>query len=87
MTCLACGQVHDDAIEVTLHDGRVVSSYSEEWRQECEARAVLAMPNRNDRTAFLGNVKRHRGEAAALALRELVTVLWGSRLANQRQAG
>lgn len=29
---------------VSLYDGRVVDSYSEEWRAECEARAILAMP-------------------------------------------
>jgi uncharacterized hydantoinase/oxoprolinase family protein len=31
-------------IDVTLHDGRVVGSWSKEWMTECEARHLLAMP-------------------------------------------
>lgn len=31
-------------IDVTLHDGRVVGSWSKEWMTECEARHLLTMP-------------------------------------------
>lgn len=31
-------------IDVTLHDGRVVGSWSREWMTECEARHLLTMP-------------------------------------------
>jgi hypothetical protein len=31
-------------IDVTLHDGRVVGSWSKEWMMECEARHLLTMP-------------------------------------------
>lgn len=31
-------------INVTLHDGRVVGSWSKEWMTECEARHLLTMP-------------------------------------------
>jgi hypothetical protein len=31
-------------IDVTLHDGRVVGSWSREWMVECEARHLLTMP-------------------------------------------
>lgn len=38
---------------VTLIDGRQVSNYSEEWRHECEARAILAIPGIRWRRAHL----------------------------------
>lgn len=31
-------------IDVTLHDGRVLGSWSREWMTECEARHLLTMP-------------------------------------------
>ena len=31
-------------IDVTLHDGRVVGSWSREWMIECEARHLLTLP-------------------------------------------
>ena len=31
-------------IDVTLHDGRVVGSWSREWLVECEAQHLLKMP-------------------------------------------
>ena len=31
-------------IDVTLHDGRVVGSWSSEWMLECEARHLLTLP-------------------------------------------
>ena len=31
-------------IDVTLHDGRVVGSWSREWMLECEARHLLTLP-------------------------------------------
>ena len=87
MTCLACGQVHPDEREVTLHDGRVVSSYSEDWRHECEANAVLDLPTKNERSVFLSKIAQHRGKLAADALRETVTKLWNIRLAVRRAVG
>lgn len=87
MTCLGCGQVHADAIEVTLHDGRVVSSYSEDWRHECEANAVLDLPTRNERSVFLSKIEQHRGKKTADALRATVTTLWNIRLAVRRAVG
>lgn len=38
---------------VTTWDGRQMSSWSEAWRHECEARAVLAMPTLRQRRAYL----------------------------------
>ncbi|MBF9235545.1 DUF7696 family protein [Microvirga alba] len=85
--CLACGQVHPDAREVTLIDGTVVSSYSEAWRMECEARAVLAIPSVQKRREYLfgsidrfgkpsGGVEQRRGRESALQLAEVVKRLW-----------
>ena len=31
-------------IDVTLHDGRVVGSWSRDWMLECEARNLLTLP-------------------------------------------
>lgn len=61
--------------------GREVDTASEEWRRDCEARYILAMPDRQARNEYLlgrremqanGAVKQvvkgitqHRGEAAA----------------------
>lgn len=87
MMCLACGEVHPDDREMTLHDGRVVSSYSEAYRHEAEARAVLDMPTKAARWTFLSAVERHRGKPAADAIRETVKKLWDLRLAEQRRAG
>lgn len=51
---------------VTLRDGRVVSSSSEAWRLECEARTVL---KRRDRKEYLEKVRQKRGVDAAVELR------------------
>lgn len=77
---------------VTLHDGTQVSNYSEEWRHECEARAVLAMPAKRQRQNFLwgsinqynraeGGVLQRRGEAETKRLEATILKLW-----KQRQA-
>ena len=44
---------------VALIDGRMVSNYSDEWRHECEARAILAMPGLRQRRAFLYGETEH----------------------------
>lgn len=72
---------------VTLHDGTVVDSYSEEWRHECEARAVLAMPSKRQRQNFLwgtlddfgkprGGVIQVRGEVECKRLEATIMKLW-----------
>lgn len=42
---------------VTLHDGRQVSNYSEDWRHETEAMAVLNLPHLAQRRAHLYGVR------------------------------
>lgn len=72
---------------VTLHDGSQVMSDSEEWRHECEARTICAMPSLGHRRAFLrgeldGNGKlrdgilQRRGEAAVLRLEATIKAIW-----------
>jgi hypothetical protein len=53
-------------VSVTLRDGRVVSSSSEAWRLECEARTIL---RRQDRKEYLEKVRQKRGVDAAVELR------------------
>lgn len=79
---------------VTLHDGRQVDSYSEEWRHETEARAVLAMPigqRRDFLNGYLNHdtgrevkgVKQLRGQEAVTRLKETMMALWIDKQARQ----
>lgn len=43
-----------------LHDGRMVSTNSEDWRHECEAGALLKMGH-SDRARMLEGVEKKRG--------------------------
>lgn len=63
-------------IDVTLIDGTQVDSWSEQWRAECEARHVLAMPRIDLRRGYLADVTKRRGDAAGLALSNLVRAVW-----------
>jgi hypothetical protein len=62
--------------QVTLIDGRVVSSWSEEWRAETEARAICNMPTLWDRQQFLIAAEKRRGKEAAEQLRQRVRDMW-----------
>lgn len=76
---------------VTLHDGRQVASDSEEWRHECEARAIIAMPTLAARRKFLrgemdemggkrrGGILEKRGEAAVQRLEATIKAIWYAR--------
>jgi hypothetical protein len=72
---------------VTLMDGSKVDHCSEEWRHECEARAILNMPTKGRRQDYLygsldhrgnsrGGVLQIRGEAAVRRLEETILALW-----------
>ena len=61
---------------VTLRDGRVVSSSSEAWRLECEARTIL---KRRDRKEYLEKVRQKRGVDAAVELRNEMLAIKGSK--------
>lgn len=72
---------------VTLHDGRTVGSWSEDWRAECEARSVLRLPDKMARNAYLLRVRQRRGEEAANALEELCRRIWRADRAAEQWSG
>ena len=51
MTCNKC--LWANRPQVTLHDGRQVCDCCEDWRHECEARAIVNMPTLAQRRAYL----------------------------------
>lgn len=77
--CAGCGGHHPDARDVTLYDGTTVSSYSEAWRHECEARSILNLPTLPRRQARLDHIERWRGKAAADQLRDTMLAIWNAR--------
>jgi len=76
LACPQCGQVHGAARMEKAFDGREVCNYSDEWRDECEARHVLRLPTKSDRYGYLHRVQAKRGEAARHALAALVMAVW-----------
>lgn len=64
------------APRVRLIDGREVSSYSEEWRHECEARSVCLMPSRQVRNNHIELIASKRGPKEAERLREKCKQMW-----------
>lgn len=69
--------------EVTLIDGRVVDTCSEEWRAECEARSVCRMRTKADRLAYLERVRKKRSTAAMIALEGLIRDVWRAEFAGR----
>lgn len=70
------------APDVTLIDGSVVSSNSEAWRFETEARYILNMPNKPIRIATLENIEKKRGLPARQALEDKILEVWTARQAK-----
>jgi hypothetical protein len=64
---------------VTLHDGREVDSASEDWRHECEAKAIAKLQTLSDRRAHLEWIEAKRGKPAADKLRATMQALWKAR--------
>lgn len=60
---------------VTLINGREVDSSSEEWRHECEARAILALPDKPQRVAWLESLEHKRGKPEVARLRRTMLAL------------
>jgi len=59
-----------------LHDGTEVSSSSEAWRHECEARWILALPSLDERRAWLASLEKRRGKAHVEQLKQTMRQLW-----------
>lgn len=53
--CLGCNRLDNDDACVTLIDGRVVCSSCPDWRDECQARAILVMPKEKRRAFLFGD--------------------------------
>ncbi|MBX3603174.1 MAG: hypothetical protein KF863_21345 [Rubrivivax sp.] len=62
-----------------LLDGTEVDASSEEWRHECEARAIAALPSLAERRAWLEDLERKRGKPAVDRLRVTIGELWKDR--------
>jgi len=76
--CLACGKIHGTGT-AKLHDGRIVSTYSEDWRHECEAQSILKQPMPTLRRMMLNDIEKYRGKQTADALRKTVSTLFEQR--------
>lgn len=87
LACRACGRLHPDAKLITLPDGTVVGSYSNEYRAYTEAKWVLdKLPvtvNRRrkstpqiSRRDYIMSVLDKRGQESANELAAMVTKLW-----------
>jgi hypothetical protein len=59
-----------------LHDGTEVSSHSEAWRMECEARWILKLPSLDERRAWLQGLEKRRGKTHVDQLKATMRHLW-----------
>jgi hypothetical protein len=62
-----------------LIDGTEVSTNSEQWRHECEARAISSLPTLADRRAWLEQIEKRRGKDEASRLRVTMRALWDAK--------
>ena len=65
-------------IQVTLHDGTTVGSWSREWLVECEARHLLSMPLAKRREQLDARV-RQRGAKAVDELKAVMVSMHAKR--------
>jgi len=59
----------------TLVDGSVVPADSQEWRHECEARAILALPSLQQRRDWLAYIEAKRGRGVRERLERTMLAL------------
>lgn len=76
----------DPKTTVRLVDGRIVSTDSEEWRHESEARAICRLPTLQERRAWLDDIAKRRGAGAADRLRRTMKAVWDTRFQTPEQA-
>lgn len=72
MTCQDC--TRDKT--VALIDGSQVCTYCEQYRHECEAKAILHFPTLSARRHQLALVEKMRGEAERLRLQKTMMALF-----------
>lgn len=70
-------------VKVRLIDEREVDSSSDEFRHECEARAILAMPTKGARQGMLNLIEEMRGTEARRRLERTMLVMWKSNRASR----
>ena len=90
---LGCNRLEVDDECRTLIDGRVVCSWCEDWRAECQARAILQMPKEKRRAFMFGEyepddkgvmrlktkgLQQIHGESTAKHVAELVRRVWSA---------
>ena len=75
--CGLCGEYHLQSLQsgVVTVNGKQVCTYSEEWRAECEIRAVMRLPDRArkpkvTKLMYLDMVEKERGYPTRQAMRE-----------------
>jgi len=72
--------------EVKLHNGEIVSSWSEEWRLECEAIHLLEMPLHRRREALRIREEK-RGKEAVQKLQSVMASIFYGRKRRADAAG
>ena len=76
-TCLSCREVHGSPRILRLPDGKLVSSYSEEFRMYTEAKWVFKrFRTKRTRQLYLAEVANLRGKVAYDRLRDAMTEIW-----------
>lgn len=68
---------------VTLITGEAVDSASEEWRHECEARAIADLRTLEERRAWLEVLDKRRGKPEADRLRATMGAIWKAKKERQ----
>lgn len=77
LRCYGCGHIHPGSRLIELSDGRVVGSYSDDYRRYCEAVWVLKKKrSKRTRIEYLDAVAERRGEKARQELREEMLKIW-----------
>jgi len=72
---------------VRLVDGSIAPGDCEEWRAECEARAVLAIRSKGARYHYLNRVQERRGKEARDRLHSEALRVWRLSRANHDESG
>ena len=61
---------------VTLHTGVQVCNYCPDYKDECLARHILALPTKQERREFLAAWGQKHGHDAGTQLADLVRAVW-----------
>lgn len=78
---MTCTQ-HTRCNPATLPDGRETCTWSEDWRNHCEALHVCNLPSILERRQYLMKIQQKRGDKAWLKLRTAVELAWKNRPAG-----